>query len=51
MLLTDTAALGFDVESISVKKGCQLSIYSGINFSHKIDETNNVSFNCGKKVD
>ena len=40
ILLTDTAALGFDVESISVKKGCQLSIYSGIPFSLKIDETN-----------
>ena len=29
LLLTDTTALDFDVESISIKKGCQLSVYSG----------------------
>ena len=32
-LLTDQTELGWDVESVSIRKGCQLSIYSGIKWA------------------
>ena len=31
LLMTDTTALDFDVESISIKKGCHMTVYTGNN--------------------